>query len=238
MVCRILSLLGLYWKILIVFSATSSTIATLIIYVSGFLFLDASLISWLNYPVSDSYTRSQYFLIHAFGAANINSSAIVAAASLVARTLYILATDSKTLSSSALNAISVNVSLVEELMGCLLDCNPGLSCELVKEYISPTSTCPSHYAGVILDEPSSTGYPGYVDDMSRFLWNFLADRTSIPSENDSSSCSQGCHNKGAVCIRVETDGKGVCVISTTRYFTCLLILIRNGWCRTCTSRCN
>lgn len=162
----------------------------------------------------------------------------MAAASLVARTLYILASDNKSASGSALTGISVNVSLVEELMGCLLDCDPGLSCELVKEYISPNSTCPNHYAGVILDEPSFEPPPGYVDDMSRFLWNFLADRTSIPSENASSSCSQGCSNKGAVCVREETDGKGICVISTTRYFTCPLILIHNWWCRTSTSRPN
>jgi nicastrin len=154
------------------------------------------------------------------GAANINSSAVVAAASIVARTLYILASGNKNLSSSALSAINVNVSLVEELMGCLLDCNPGLSCELVKNYISPSSSCPSHYVGVIRGEPSSAPYPGYVDDVSRFLWNFLADRTSIPSKNASSVCSHGC-SRGEVCVRAEPDGKGACVISTTRYFTCI-----------------
>ncbi|KAF5480037.1 hypothetical protein F2P56_000812 [Juglans regia] len=175
-----------------------------------------SLSSGLVLEDFDSVFSNKFYHSHLDNISNINSSAIVAAASLVARTLYILASDNKNVSGSALTAISVNVSLVEELMGCLLDCDPGLSCELVKDYISPTSTCPSHYAGVILDEPSSTPYPGYVDDMSRFLWNFLADRTSIPSENGS-SCSQGCHNKGAVCVREETDGKGVCVISTTRY---------------------
>ncbi|XP_041002422.1 nicastrin isoform X2 [Juglans microcarpa x Juglans regia] len=176
-----------------------------------------SLTSGLVLEDFDSVFSNKFYHSHLDNISNINSSAIVAAASLVARTLYILASDNKNVSGSALTAISVNVSLVEELMGCLLDCDPGLSCELVKDYISPTSTCPSHYAGVILDEPSSSPYPQYVDDMSRFLWNFLADRTSIPSENASSSCSQGCHNKGAVCIREETDGKEVCVISTTRY---------------------
>ena len=148
----------------------------------------------------------------------------MAAASLVARTLYILASDNKNLSSSALTAINVNVSLVQALMGCLLDCDPGLSCELVKNYISSTNTCPSHYVGVIQDEPSSTPYLGYVDDVSRFLWNFLADRTSVPRENSSSTCAKGCRNKGEVCVRAETDGKGVCVISTTRYFTFTILL--------------
>ncbi|KAG7986205.1 hypothetical protein I3843_03G069500 [Carya illinoinensis] len=176
-----------------------------------------SLTSGLVLEDFDSVFSNKFYHSHLDNISNINSSAIVAAASLVARTLYILASDNKSASGSALTGISVNVSLVEELMGCLLDCDPGLSCELVKEYISPNSTCPNHYAGVILDEPSFEPPPGYVDDMSRFLWNFLADRTSIPSENASSSCSQGCSNKGAVCVREETDGKGICVISTTRY---------------------
>lgn len=154
---------------------------------------------------------------HVSNAANINSSSIVAAASLIARTLYILASDTKDLSSSSLTAIKVNVSLVEELMGCLLHCDPGLSCELVKKYISPMDTCPSHYVGVIIDEPTSTPYPGYVTDVSRFLWNFLADRTSVPMENNSPVCSEDCSSKGGVCISAETDGKGVCVVSTTRY---------------------
>ncbi|KAJ6936010.1 hypothetical protein NC652_010908 [Populus alba x Populus x berolinensis] len=147
---------------------------------------------------------------------NINSSSIVAAASLVARTLYILASDDKNISSTALDAINVNASLVEELMSCLLDCEPGLSCELVKSYIVPTNQCPNHYVGVILGEPSSNPYLGYVDDVSRFIWNFLADRTSSSMEDASSDCSKECSNKGGVCIKAEVDGKGVCVISTTR----------------------
>ena len=145
----------------------------------------------------------------------------MAAASLLARSLYILASDTKNLSTSDLAAVNVNVSLVEQLMGCLLSCKPGLSCELVKNYIAPSSTCPSHYVGVILDQPSSTPTLEYVSDVSRFLWNFLADKTSVPqSKNTSSACSQDCSSKGGVCIRAETDGKGVCVVSTTRYVTC------------------
>lgn len=162
------------------------------------------------------------FLFVLINAANVNSSTIVAAASLVARTLYILASETKDVQDSALAAINVNVSLVEQLMGCLLTCDPGLSCELVNKYISPASICPSHYVGVILDEPSSTPNIGYINDVPRFIWNFLADITSIPREhNNSSGCQQGCNNRDEVCIKAETDGKGVCVVSTTRYFSCL-----------------
>ncbi|XP_040950584.1 nicastrin isoform X3 [Gossypium hirsutum] len=149
-------------------------------------------------------------------AANINSSAIVAAASLVARTLYVLASDKKDSTSSALSSINVNASLVEELISCLLDCDPGLSCELVSSYITSVDTCPSHYVGVVLGEPSSTPSPNQVDDISRFVWNFLADRTSTPKGN-TTVCSKDCSNNGGVCIRAETDGKGICVNSTTRY---------------------
>ncbi|KAL1365396.1 hypothetical protein HN51_013432 [Arachis hypogaea] len=165
----------------------------------------------------DSVFVNKFYHSHLDDLSNVNSSAVVAAASLVARTLYILASDSKDVEDSVLASINVNVSLVKQLMGCLLACDPGLSCELVNKYISPTSTCPSHYVGVIVDEPSSTPYPGYINDVPRFVWNFLADITSIPREHiNSSGCQQGCI-RDEVCIKAETDGKGVCILSTTRY---------------------
>ncbi|KAJ6707362.1 NICASTRIN [Salix viminalis] len=163
----------------------------------------------------DTSFSDKFYHSHLDDMSNINSSAIVAAASLVARTLYILASDDKNLSSTVLDAINVNASLVEELMSCLLDCEPGLSCELVKSYIVPTNQCPNHYVGVILGEPSSNPYLGYVDDVSRFIWNFLADRTSSSMEDVRSDCSKECSS--GVCIKAEADGKGVCAISTTRY---------------------
>ncbi|XP_027337970.1 nicastrin [Abrus precatorius] len=165
----------------------------------------------------DSVFVNKFYHSHLDDISNVNSSAIVAAASLIARTIYLLASEIKDVQDSTLAAINVNASLVEQLMGCLLDCDPGLSCELVKKYISPTSTCPSHYVGVILDEPSSTPNTGYINDVPRFIWNFLADRTSIPGENNNSDCHQGCHGKDEVCIKAETDEKGICVLSTTRY---------------------
>ncbi|KAM7519844.1 hypothetical protein LguiB_018806 [Lonicera macranthoides] len=164
----------------------------------------------------DTVFKNKFYHSHLDNQSNINSSAIVAASSLVARSLYILASNKTDLSASALNSVKVNASLVEELLGCLLNCEPGLSCELVKHYISPMGTCPSHYVGVILGEPSSTPYLPYVSDTSRFVWNFLAEKTSIPSKN-ASSCPKDCSGTGEMCIRAETDGKGVCVTSTTRY---------------------
>nr|XP_043621404.1 nicastrin isoform X2 [Erigeron canadensis] len=164
----------------------------------------------------DTVFANKFYHSHLDDLSNINSSAIVAAASLVARTLYILASDKKDPSASSLNAVKVNTSLVNELLGCLLNCDPGLSCDLVNYYIKPFSTCPSHYVGVIQGEPSSEPNLGYVGDVSRFVWNFLADKTSTPLKNVS-PCSENCSKSGGVCIKQEIDGKGVCVISTTRY---------------------
>ncbi|RZC70238.1 hypothetical protein C5167_033377 [Papaver somniferum] len=165
----------------------------------------------------DSAFSNKFYHSQLDDLSNIDSKSLVAAASLVARTLYILATDGKILNTTKLNSINVNSSLVDELLGCLLTCEPGLSCALVKGYITPTSTCPNHYVGVILGPPSSTPYVEDLRDTSRFLWNFLAEKTSKPRKENSTICSKDCSSKGGVCIRAETDGKGTCVLSTTRY---------------------
>ncbi|XP_058108347.1 nicastrin isoform X3 [Magnolia sinica] len=164
----------------------------------------------------NSAFMNNFYHSHLDDSSNVNSTSIVAAASLVARTLLVLAAGDSQSSTPVLNSIKINVSLVEELVGCLLNCEPGLSCGLVKDFITPSSICPNHYVGVFLGPPSALLYPAYVDDTSRFVWNFLADRTSIPTDN-SSSCTGECSNPGEVCIRPERDGKGICVISTTRY---------------------
>ncbi|CAL9246620.1 unnamed protein product [Arabidopsis halleri] len=166
----------------------------------------------------DTKFVNKFYHSHLDDLSNINSSSVVAAASVVARTLYILASDNKDTSNSALGSIHVNASFIEELLTCLLACEPGLSCNLVKDYISPTNTCPGNYAGVILGEPSSKPYLGYVGDVSRFLWNFLADKTSVQKGNTTSVCSKGvCSKIDEVCIKAESNKEGTCVVSTTRY---------------------
>ncbi|KAK1263751.1 Nicastrin [Acorus gramineus] len=92
-----------------------------------------------------------------------------------------------------------------------------MECALVKKFISPASTCPNHYVGVFLGAPSNSQYPDYADDTSRFVWNFLADRTSTSQNNTSSVCSGECSNAGEVCVGAETESKGICVTSTTRF---------------------
>lgn len=209
---RINQCLELSWKTLIPPLPTSSTTATLMVYVS------CAIVKRSQLAVFDRIYIVINLVLHMFlyiNPANINSSAVVAAASLVARTLYILGSDDE-LNTTALSSINVNSSLVEELLGCLLTCEPGLSCGLVKDYIAPASPCPNNYVGVLLGEPTSTPYREYVSDTSRFVWNFLAQRTSLTRENMSSTCSQGCSDRDQVCIRAETTGKGTCVVSTTR----------------------
>jgi nicastrin len=117
-----------------------------------------------------------------------------------------------------LNTIKVNVTLVEELIGCLLTCDPGLSCGIMKSFISPSNSCPSHYVGVFQDSPSSTQFPSYADDTSRFIWNFLADRTGTLAGN-TSSCTGKCSDESEMCVAAEVEGGGRCVVSTTRYIS-------------------
>ncbi|XP_039791374.1 nicastrin-like isoform X3 [Panicum virgatum] len=165
----------------------------------------------------DSHFSNRFYHSYLDNPANVNSSSIAAAAALVARSLYILASADSVVDLMTLNTIKVNVSLVEELIGCLLTCKPGLSCGLVKSFISPSSSsCPSHYVGVFLDDPSGTQFPSYADDTSRFVWNFLADRTSTLAGNKS-SCTGKCGDEGEVCVGAEVEGGGRCVVSTTRY---------------------
>uniref|UniRef100_M8AVU5 Nicastrin n=1 Tax=Aegilops tauschii TaxID=37682 RepID=M8AVU5_AEGTA len=155
----------------------------------------------------DSQFSNRFYHSHLDSPANINSSSIAAAAALVARSLYILATGDMTVDLMTLNTIKVNVTLVEELIGCLLTCDPGLSCGIAKSFISPSNACPSHYVGVFQDSPSSTQFPSYADDTSRFIWNFLADRTSTLASNVS-SCTVKCNNESEVCVGGEVEGGG------------------------------
>lgn len=164
----------------------------------------------------DSQFSNKFYHSYLDNSDNINSSSIAAAAALVARSLYILATGDMPPDLITLNTIKVNVTLVKELIGCLLTCDPGLSCGIVKSFISPSNSCPSHYVGVFQDSPSSTQFPSYADDTSRFVWNFLADRTSGLAGNKS-SCTGKCSNESEICVGSEVEGGGRCVVSTTRY---------------------
>ncbi|PKA47187.1 Nicastrin [Apostasia shenzhenica] len=178
----------------------------------------------------DTSFRNKYYASHLDNPSNINSSSVAAAAVLVARALYTLASQGPPLNLIVLNSIKVNVSLVEELVGCLLTCEPGLSCAVVKSFITCGNVCPSHYVGVFIDLPSETQHPQYADDTSRFVWNFLADRTSAQQKN-ANSCKGECPGNGQVCVAAETDNSR-CVTSTTKYvpaYSTRLKFESNSW---------
>ncbi|KAJ3694869.1 hypothetical protein LUZ60_000246 [Juncus effusus] len=161
----------------------------------------------------DSSFSNKFYHSHLDSASNINASSISAASVLLSRALYTLATGTQTLDLMTLNSIKTNTSLVDSLISCLLTCDPGLSCSLVKQYISPSdesADCPSHYVGVFLDLGS--GKPGHVGDDSRFVWNFLGGLTG----RKGGSCKGGC-GEGEICVGGEVEGGGTCVVSTTRY---------------------
>lgn len=177
----------------------------------------------------DTSFVNKFYHSHLDNPSNINTSSIAAAAVLVARALYVIASDTP-LNLIVLNSIKVNVSLVDELVGCLLTCDPGLSCDIVNHFISPSNVCPNHYVGVFVDSPSETQRPQFADDTSRFVWNFLADRTSAPKKS-SSPCKGECSSPSDVCVGAETESSR-CVTSTTRYvpaYSTRLKFEANSW---------
>ncbi|KAK8928274.1 Nicastrin [Platanthera zijinensis] len=168
----------------------------------------------------DTSFVNKFYHSHLDNHANIDATSIAAAAIIVARALYVIASDVP-LNLIVLNSIKVNVSLVDELVGCLLTCDPGLSCGIVNHFISPSSVCPNHYVGVFVDTPSETQRPQFADDTSRFVWNFLADRTSAPKKN-LSPCKGECSGPSDVCVGAETESSrcgdviALCISSLAR----------------------
>ncbi|MCO5593528.1 hypothetical protein L7F22_047542 [Adiantum nelumboides] len=166
----------------------------------------------------------------------VNVSSIASAASLVARTLYLLVTGQSNITATDSDLLTVKTSWIEELTGCLLTCNPGMACDLVKQFITPTQTCPNHYVGVFLGDPTEPPVAENIDDTARFVWNFLANRTaSIINGTDTSAimeCTTGCTNSEQVCAGSTVEHKGVCVHSTTRYvpaYSTRLQYAADGW---------
>eukprot|EP00850_Spirogloea_muscicola_P001661 SM000006S19426 [mRNA] locus=s6:627517:632413:- [translate_table: standard] len=105
---------------------------------------------------------------------NVNAMAITKAATVIARSLHLLAGGTR---DAAAN-IECNSTLVEELLQCFLTSDPGLLCPLVASYITPSSTRASQYSGVFLGAPSQDPDPAYIHDTIRFAYNFLANKTS------------------------------------------------------------
>ncbi|KAJ7533501.1 hypothetical protein O6H91_13G052200 [Diphasiastrum complanatum] len=175
----------------------------------------------------DTHFKNELYHSHLDDFENINISAITAAGSILARTLYQLGTGTVNASSEVLQSITVNSSLVQELVGCLLTFKPGMMCDLVKDLITPTQPYANHYVGVLLGRPSSSPMLENVDDTSRFIWNFLADRTDLQkisrkrsdvgNKSTIEKCSQTCRTPNTVCVGSTVDHQGTCKYSTVRY---------------------
>jgi nicastrin len=113
-----------------------------------------------------------------------------------------------------------------------------MTCELVKSLMTPSQGFTTHYVGVFQGEPSTIPDPVYIEDTSRFVWNFLADRTELnrkewkkfPAQNE--ECTDACKNPEEVCVASTADHKGRCIVSTTRYvpaFSPRLGYESSGW---------
>lgn len=150
----------------------------------------------------------------------MNTSSIVAASSIVARTLYLLVTGQSNITSADSDLLNVNETLVEQLAGCLSSCDPGMACSLVSSFITPTQACPNHYVGVFSGDPSLPPVLENIDDTARFVWNFLANRTASTANGSNSGtvieCTSSCSDSEQVCVGSTVEHKGVCANSTTR----------------------
>lgn len=151
----------------------------------------------------------------------VNTSSVVAAASILARTLYLVVTGQSNMTSAEASLLKVNETLIEQLAGCLSTCDPGMACNLVNDFITPAMACPNHYVGVFAGDPSVEPVLEYIDDTARFVWNFLANSTASATSSSTFSsvieCTTSCSDSQQVCVGVTAERKGVCVNSTTRY---------------------
>jgi nicastrin len=140
---------------------------------------------------------------------NIDADVIADAATLVARALLNLAGGD--MGSGSLP--TANPSLVTDLVRCLLVASPGLSCSLVQNLTTPSTTAgfANHYVGILQEGPSSQ--PFLLDSTSRFLWNLLANMTG--SAVNGSTCEGTCP-AGQACVGWTAARKGTCLNATAR----------------------
>lgn len=113
----------------------------------------------------------------------------------------------------------MNASLVDEMVECFYNATPGLRCRLVESLMTASQDSANHYVGVFTADPGSS--PEVYDDTSRFVWNFLADRTKLEDTQQANSsshaeCTFSCKNPEEVCVGATEKHMGQCVVSSTR----------------------
>lgn len=148
---------------------------------------------------------------------NVNTTSIAAAASILASTLVMLASGNT--DSPILKSIQANTSLVEELVECFSSTSPGMRCRLVESLMTASQDVASQYVGVFQADPSvlPNSTPEIIGDTTRFVWNFLADRTSLQRENLPAKCASECKIPEEVCVGTTKTQQGQCRASATRY---------------------
>eukprot|EP00898_Chlorokybus_atmophyticus_P007820 jgi/Chlat1/8039/Chrsp71S07509 len=173
----------------------------------------------------DTQYTNRYHWSHLDSAGNINLTSTTAVATVLARTVHALAASPPTSSSNSalhLTEISANATLVSELAECFLSNTPGMSCALSNHYITPqlTTRTASHYVGVLV-APIDPSQPASVpfNDMSRVVWNFLAEKTASGGGEGEGvvECAGACEGEGYICVGWRADAKGRCLNSTTKY---------------------
>lgn len=112
------------------------------------------------------------------------------------------------------------MSLVEEMVKCFSDSTLGKKCELVESLITASQGFTNHYVGAFVGDPTSSPLMEFIDDTSRFVWNFLADRTKLQATNQGSTlrqeCTLSCEKPDEVCVGATESHSGRCIVSTTR----------------------
>lgn len=123
----------------------------------------------------------------------------------------------------------VNISLVEEMVECFFSTSPGMRCRLVESLMTASQDVASQYVGVIQADPSlpPNSMPEVIGDTTRFVWNFLADRTALQRENSPEKCTSVCKNPEEVCVGATNSHTGRCRMSATRYLKLLLKMACN-----------
>ncbi|XP_024365272.1 nicastrin isoform X1 [Physcomitrium patens] len=168
----------------------------------------------------DTAFTNKYYNSVDDNSSNVNLPSLVVAASLVARSLVLLASDNNLrFDSPIFESIQVNMSLVEEMVNCFFGTSPGMRCSLVESLMTASHDVANHYVGVFQADPSVSpnSMPEVIDDTTRFVWNFLADRTALPREDLHEKCTLVCKNPDEVCVGATQSQLGQCRVSSTRY---------------------
>ncbi|KAK9823947.1 hypothetical protein WJX72_006597 [[Myrmecia] bisecta] len=177
----------------------------------------------------DSAFTNAHFEGHDDDESNLNAASVATAAMVAARALHTLAQAGGTSTVLQVDAVKVR-STVDSLIACLVKADPGLTCPLSLSLILPTRVQAEHYISDMhsLTADSQDPNPNIKSNIERFVWNFLALRTSSGPAKNADGSADGCDpyehacEAGAVCLAYHPDRKrspdnGRCIRSTACY---------------------